>query len=219
LRCDCCERLGYLLDQRFGCNWLVEVFGHLGKGEYGESLTLPTPLVPVEVFLDEPTGLFAPTTLKHFNTKVGTIRLDVSLFPLKPGVSSGGGGGGFFSGGGGGGLITGIGGSGPGGPPPGGISKYIRSKALIGEWTVEQSVGVASLAEQVLRAKSLRNLDDKLKPRLQRWCKWLRDFGIDPDVFGTDSDTDPWDFKGGGGFGKGHFIPQQPTQQQMYMGN
>jgi hypothetical protein len=148
----------------------------LTSGEYGAKLSRPSPAKPVQVVLDDPSGAYAPTTFAHLNAKV-TIRLDVVLYPLPKAaiVVSGG-----VGGGGSGGAIKGWT---PGPLPGGGPANVISTNIASGRWTDDQAAGVASLADSVVRAKSCPSLDSAMKARLNRWCEWLRNLGIDPDLF------------------------------------
>jgi hypothetical protein len=136
----------------------------LGSGLYGATLRAPTPAEPINLFVDDTSSTYAPTTLGHLNGKLPAT-LDVSLYPLP----------------------TGPGGT-TGRPYASNeaempktatdIAEYIHRQVEAGKWSDAQGVGVGNLVETVTRALICRKWSTDQNRRLNRWCDILIPLGI-----------------------------------------
>jgi hypothetical protein len=136
----------------------------MGSGLYGASLQSPAPPEPINIFVDDTSGQYAPAALGHLNGKL-PAKLDVALYPLP---------------------------SGPGGTTghpyqpfseqeshtPTEIAEYIREQVDAGTWTDAEGVGVGNLVDTVMRALNSGKWAIEGESRLARWRAQLLAVGI-----------------------------------------
>jgi hypothetical protein len=148
-----------------------------GPNEYGAKLKLPAPAKPINVWVDDNSGHYAPVSLGLLNGMLPT-RLDVTLYPVpstKGGHGTGGGGGG------GGGLSSHFwpGLSKPAPQTPHDIADFIRERVASRRWTENEGTAVKNLFEAVVRALDCPRKNLKLQALLIKWCEKLRRLGIE----------------------------------------
>jgi hypothetical protein len=171
----------------WGVNIDRKTSAKLGPSEYGAKLKAPNPAEPINVFVDDTKGKYAPAALGDLNGRL-SARLDVTLYPLPVPVTGGGGGGG-----GGGRKTQSRTGSGGGHRPsaPRAIAAYIQAKVDQQVWSEEEAQGVRSLVEVVSQAINLPRWERDEQPRLDRWCATLDDLGIEIPATEGGSHHDP----------------------------
>lgn len=177
-------RIEMLELNRWGVKIDIKTNGQLGPSEYGASLNSPAPPEPVNVWVDDTAGDYAPANLGPLNTE-SPFRLPVALYPL-PRMDVGGADGR---------LILGSPEAGPGpvghkgaagrrfgfpafGDTNGTIATKIADNHSTGKWSEREAFGVKHLVSLVTRATEYQTNDPDFRQRLNRWCLQLQLLGI-----------------------------------------
>jgi hypothetical protein len=168
----------------FGTNLDVKTARTLGSGEFGEAITLPVPAIPISVWIDDTSSIYAPASLTQLNGGL-TARLDIIVYTLPvPSVGSGGGGqaatwqiacptfpdirySDFDQVR----IVEPMETTDP-------IAARINSRVNNNDWTSSEGMAVRSLVDTVRRAQNCPNLSSSMKKRLTRWLARLDELGI-----------------------------------------
>lgn len=129
-------------------------------GSFGVTLNLPSPVSPIEIWVDDHSGKYGSTSLRYLNGNT-TTQVDVVLYllPVPPGG----------------------GGTGPGG---GGsqtaeqVGAFIYEQVIAETWTAKEAEAVRMLYNTVMSALSMPERPVDFLDRLTRWVDTLQRLGI-----------------------------------------